>query len=122
MIVGSGATLADFSVFETCVRAVGIAPSSARLPALLTGACCQFFGNRSYTFRARAGKLSRQAKLFLVAEALTLGLNWSIFQLLIRHIQGVPPELLGFLGTFLVFISFAYPVRRWVVFRLPEER
>ena len=122
LIVGSGATLADFSVFETCVRAVGIAPSAARLPALMTGACCQFFGNRSYTFRARAGRLSRQARLFLVAEAITLGLNWSIFQLLIRHVPGVPPELLGFLGTFLVFISFAYPVRRWVVFRLPEPK
>jgi putative flippase GtrA len=121
LIVGSGATLADFSVFETCVRAAGIAPSSARLPALLTGACCQFFGNRSFTFRATAGRLSHQARLFLVAEATTLGLNWSLFQLLVRHVQGVPPELLSFAGTFLVFIGFAYPVRRWVVFRLPDR-
>jgi putative flippase GtrA len=30
LIVGGGATLADFSVFETCVRAVGIAPSACR--------------------------------------------------------------------------------------------
>jgi putative flippase GtrA len=121
LIVGSGATLADFSVFETCVRAVGVAPGPARLPALLTGACCQFFGNRSFTFRATAGKLSRQAKLFVVAEGITLGLNWSLFQLLLRYVAGVPPELLSFLGTFLVFVSFAYPIRRLVIFRVPEQ-
>jgi len=121
LIVGSGATLADFSVFETCVRAAGVAPSSARLPALVTGACCQFFGNRSFTFRASAGRLSRQAQRFVVAEAITLGLNWSLFQLLLRHIEGVPPELLSFLGTFLVFVGFAYPVRRLLIFRVPEQ-
>jgi putative flippase GtrA len=121
LVVGSGATLADLSVFETCVRVMGIAPGSARLPALVTGACCQFIGNRTFTFRATAGKLSRQAQLFLCAEAITLGLNWSTFQLLFAHAPpAVPPELVSFLGTFLVFIGFAYPVRRYVVFRLPR--
>ena len=104
MIVGSDATLADFSVFETRVRAVGITPSVARLPALMTGACCQFFGNRGFTFRAQAGSLSRQARLFLLAEAFTLGLNWSTFHLLVTHVEGVPPEFLSFLGTFVVFV------------------
>ncbi|HET9931773.1 MAG TPA: GtrA family protein, partial [Polyangiaceae bacterium] len=70
LVVGSGATLTDFSIFTTCVRAFGVAPTVARVPALLAGACFQFFGNRSYTFRARAGKLSRQASLFVVAEAI----------------------------------------------------
>ncbi|HWO13341.1 MAG TPA: GtrA family protein [Polyangiaceae bacterium] len=121
VIVGSGATLADFSVFEVCVRGVGMAPSAARFPALVTGACCQFFGNRSFTFRAQAGNLPRQAWLFLIFEALTLGLNWSVFHLLVTWVQGVPPELLGFLGTFLTFVGFAYPVRRWVIFRLPTQ-
>jgi putative flippase GtrA len=120
LIVGSGATLADFSVFTTCVRLVGMGPSAARLPALLTGACFQFFGNRSFTFRAQAGSLTRQAWLFVIAEAITLGLNWSIFHLLVTHVDSVPPELLGFLGTFITFVAFAYPVRRWVVFRMPS--
>ena len=48
-----------------------MAPSAARLPALLTGACLQFFGNRTYTFRAQAGNLSRQAWSFVIAEAIT---------------------------------------------------
>ncbi|HTV25716.1 MAG TPA: GtrA family protein, partial [Polyangiaceae bacterium] len=104
LIVGSGATLADFSVFSTCVRAIGMAPSAARLPALITGACVQFFGNRSFTFRAQAGSLTRQAWLFLLAEAITLGLNWTIFHLLVTHVSGVAPELLSFAGTFITFV------------------
>jgi len=122
LVVGSGATLVDFSIFSTCVRAIDIAPSHARLPALLAGACVQFIGNRGFTFRAQAGNLSQQLKLFAAAEALTLGLNWSVFQLLIRRIQGVAPELVGFLGTGLVFLAFAYPVRRLVIFKLPPPR
>ena len=120
LVVGCGATLVDFSIFTTCVRVIDIAPTQARLPALMAGACVQFIGGRGFTFRAQAGKLSRQLKLFLAAEGLTLALNWSVFQLLIRRIHGVPPELVGFIGTGLVFITFAYPVRRLVIFRLPH--
>ena len=121
LVVGSGATLVDFSIFSTCVRAIDLAPSHARLPALLAGACVQFVGNRGFTFRAQAGRLSRQIKLFVAAEAVTLALNWSVFQLLLRHVHGVPPELVSFLGTGLVFVAFAYPMRRWVIFKLPSE-
>jgi putative flippase GtrA len=120
LIVGSGATLVDFSIFTTCVRVIEIAPTRARLPALMAGACVQFIGGRGFTFRARAGRLSRQLKLFLAAESLTLALNWSVFQLLIRAIHGIPPELVGFMGTGLVFITFAYPVRRLVIFKVPH--
>src|SRR5262245_14424248 len=42
LIVGGGATLTDVSVFTLCVRALGISPSAARLPALLAGASLQF--------------------------------------------------------------------------------
>jgi putative flippase GtrA len=121
LIVGGGATLVDFSIFTTCVRAIDVAPAQARLPALMAGACVQFVGNRGFTFRARAGRLSRQLKLFLAAEAVTLALNWSVFQLLNRSVSGLPPELLSFLGTGLVFVTFAYPMRRLVIFRLPRE-
>jgi putative flippase GtrA len=121
LIVGSGATLADFSVFTTCVRAIGLAPAVARVPALLVGASLQFFGNRSFTFRAQSGSRSRQAKLFLIMESITFGLNWSVFYALERAVrQQVPPELVGFAGSFFVFVGFAYPVRRLIVFRLPR--
>jgi hypothetical protein len=35
-------------------------------------------------------------------------------------VHGVPPELVSFFGTFVVFITFAYPMRRLVIFKLPN--
>jgi len=123
LVVGSGATLVDFSVFSTCIRLAGVAPTIARLPALCAGACVQFFGNRIYTFRAQSGSLSRQAKWFVAVELCTLVFNWLLFRLLAVDTHGLPPEILGFAGTFLVFIAFAYPLRRLVIFKVqgPDE-
>jgi putative flippase GtrA len=121
LIVGSGATVVEFSIFTSCVRLMGVAPTSARLPALVAGACVQFVGNRHFTFRARAGRLARQLKLFVAAEAFTLGLNWCAFQLLIRKLTMLPPELVSFIGTGTVFLIFGYPMRRRVIFRLPRR-
>jgi putative flippase GtrA len=121
LVVGSGATLVDFSVLTSCIRLAGLAPASARVPALLAGASVQFFGNRTYTFRARAGRIGRQAKLFICAEAITLVLNYSVFRFLAARVHFVPPELVSFAGTFVVFVTFAYPVRKLVIFKVPSE-
>jgi putative flippase GtrA len=120
LVVGSGATLVDFSVFTTCIRVAGIAPTWARLPALVAGASVQFIGNRTFTFRAQAGNLTRQAKLFLAAELVTLALNWTAFRFLVPRITVVPAELIAFIGSFIVFVVFAYPMRRLVIFRVVE--
>jgi putative flippase GtrA len=121
-VVGSGATLVDFSIFTTCIRWIGVAPTVARLPALVAGASVQFFGNRTFTFRAQSGNLTRQAKLFLGAETVTLALNWTTFRLLVPRIPMLPPEIVGFVGSFIVFVAFAYPMRRLVIFRMPDVR
>lgn len=120
LIVGGGATLVDFSLFSTCIRLVGMTPTTARLPALVAGASVQFFGNRTFTFRAQAGSLSRQARFFVAAELVTLLLNFVLFSWLVPQVQGVAPELLSFAGTFIVFVTFAYPMRRLVIFKLPD--
>lgn len=119
LVVGSGATLVDFSLFSTCIRLVGMTPVAARLPALCAGASVQFFGNRSFTFRAQAGSLSRQAGFFIGAELVTLLLNFAVFSWLVPRVHGIAPELISFAGTFVVFVSFAYPMRRLVIFKLP---
>jgi len=120
LIVGSGATLVDFSLFSACIRLIGMTPTAARLPALCAGASVQFFGNRSFTFRAQAGSLSRQARLFVAAELVTLLLNFGVFSWLVPRVSGIAPELVSFAGTFLVFVTFAYPMRRLVIFKLPS--
>lgn len=116
LIVGGFATAGDFTVLTTLVRLAGVDPAWARAPALMTGACIQFLGNRTFTFRAQAGRMSRQAKLFLLFESVTLLLNWSIYQGLLKLLPAAPPEVLSFLGTFIVFVCFNYPVRKNVIF------
>ena len=120
LVVGSGATLVDFSLFTTCIRIVGMTPTAARLPALCAGASVQFFGNRSFTFRAQAGSLSRQARFFVVVELAALLMNYLLFRWLVPRVHILPPELVSFIGTFVVFIGFAYPMRRLVIFKLPD--
>ncbi|MDF2694781.1 MAG: hypothetical protein K0S65_3164 [Labilithrix sp.] len=116
-IVGGGATLVDLSVLTTCIRLLGVAPVSARIPALVAGASVQFFGNRTFTFRAQSKDMARQAKLFVVFEIATLALNWTIYRVLQPRLTMIPPELVSFLGTFATFVLFAYPARRLVIFR-----
>ncbi|MCA9586211.1 MAG: GtrA family protein [Myxococcales bacterium] len=120
-IVGSGATLVDFSVLTACIRVLELAPTSARLPALVAGASVQFFGNRRFTFRAQRGSLSRQARLFAVFEVATLLLNWGVYRVVQPRITWLPPELASFVGTFAVFVLFAYPMRKLVIFKLPPD-
>jgi putative flippase GtrA len=120
-VVGSGATAIDFIVLTSCIRVAGLAPTSARIPALLAGATFQFFGNRTFAFRAQAGSFSRQAKIFVVAECIALLLNYSLFRWLVPRVSFLPPELASLLGTFIVFITFAYPMRRLVIFRVHEH-
>lgn len=120
LVVGSGATLVDFSLLTTCIRLFGMSPTAARLPALCAGASVQFFGNRSFTFRAQAGSLSRQARFFVVVELAALLMNYFLYRWLVPKVHVLPPELVSFIGTFVVFVTFAYPMRRLVIFKLPD--
>jgi putative flippase GtrA len=117
IVVGSGATAIDFCVLTSCIRVIGLAPTAARVPALLAGASFQFFGNRTFTFRAQSGSVPRQAKLFVAAESIALLLNYAVFRWLVPRMTFVPPELVSLAGTFIVFVTFGYPVRRLVIFR-----
>jgi len=119
--VGSGATAIDFVVLTSCIRVAGLPPVAARVPALIAGATFQFFGNRTFAFRAQAGSVSRQAKLFVAAEVVAVLLNVSLYRWLVPRIQVLPPELTSFVGTFIVFVTFGYPVRKLVIFRVPER-
>lgn len=122
LIVGGGATLLDFAVLATCIRILAVDPVFARVPALVAGASFQFFGHRQFTFRAASGALSRQSKLFVAVELVGLCANLWIYALLVSRIHVLPPETLGFLASFLVFVGFAYPMHRLVTFASPIQR
>jgi putative flippase GtrA len=123
LIVGGAATLADVTVLTTCLHVLGWSPTVARLPALLTGASVQFFGNRRFTFRAHYGRMTRQAKVFALFESAALLANWGVFSFIAPRLRAyLPPEIASFIGTFIVFVGFSYPMRRLVIFRLtPDE-
>jgi putative flippase GtrA len=120
-VVGAGATAIDFLVLTSCIRGLGLPPTGARLPALIAGASFQFFGNRTFAFRAQAGSVTRQAKLFVAAELVALLFNYSLFRWLFSRVEFLPPELASLLGTFIVFVTFGYPMRKLVIFRVPER-
>jgi len=119
--VGSGATAIDFLVLTSCIRLGGLAPLQARIPALLAGATFQFFGNRTFAFRAQAESLPRQAKLFVAAEIVALLFNFMLFRWLVPRVPVLPPEVSSLMGTFVVFVTFGYPMRKLVIFRVREQ-
>ncbi len=93
---------------------------SARFVGLLAGGIVLFFGSRSFAFRAGSGSVSRQAKLFVASEIVGFPLNLIVFKLLLGAIHFVPPELLSLLANFLLFITYYYPVRSRLVFRMQQ--
>jgi putative flippase GtrA len=109
--------MVDLAILTACIRVVGLAPTVARVPALAAGATFQFFGNRTFIFRAQTGSASRQAKLFVVAEVGTLIINYALFRWLVPRAAMLPPEVVSFAGSFLVFVVISYPLRKLVIFR-----
>jgi len=37
------------------------------------------------------------------------------------RVEFLPPELASLLGTFIIFVTFGYPMRRLVIFRVPQR-
>lgn len=91
----------------------------ARVEGARTRAHFAFLGDRSFAFRAQGGNVQVQARRFVLIELLALPLNLLSFCLCGYSMPSAPPELLGLAANAVVFTAFAYPVRRWFVFRAP---
>jgi putative flippase GtrA len=114
-LAGGAATLVDLGVIAVAVGLLHLSPAVANAPALLAGAVVQFVGNRWFAFRAGAGGLGRQAMLFLVAEAVTIALNWALYQAVVTHFEvgalgAGGAVLIRALTTNAVFLLWSYPV------------
>ena len=112
-LVGAMATLVDLAVLELLSRVFDVDPTHAKIPALLTGLCVQFIGNRNFTFKAIGGSLRRQITLFCLVESVTLFFHWLFFRLLVRSLH-LPIEVANFLVSFVVYVGFSYPAWRFV--------
>jgi putative flippase GtrA len=111
-LTGGAATVVDLGVIAFAVGVLHASPAAANAPALLAGAVVQFFGNRCFAFRARSGALGRQAALFLLAEAMTIALNWALYHAVVTHMTlGAGGAVLArAVTTNAVFLLWSYPV------------
>ena len=79
-----------------------------------------FLGSRSFAFRAGSESAVAQAKRFVISELIGFPLNILIFKLLVWLLPQVMPELLGLLANFVLFVTYYYPVRNWLVFNTKQ--
>ena len=111
-LTGGAATVIDLGVIAFAVGLLHVTPAAANAPALLAGACAQFFGNRCFAFRNQGGSLARQAGLFAVTELVTMLLNFLLYHLVVTRMALGPggAVLARAITTNLVFVLWSYPV------------
>ena len=114
LVAGAAATLADLGALAVLVSVAGLAPRVASLPALVAGGAVQFFGNRRWVFRAENGSLPRQVILFVLVEAIALGLNALFYD---GAMHAVSPHLYlaaRLVTSNLVYVIWSYPMWHFV--------
>jgi putative flippase GtrA len=116
LFVGFWSNLLDFALLAICVRWLHIEALPSRFIALATSGIVTFIGSRSFVFRVQPGNVPKQASRFVVAELVGLPLNLASFRLCALCAPLAAPELVSFVANALVFVGFAYPVRRLLVF------
>ena len=120
LIVGSGGTRLDFAAVTFSLRVVGLEPTWARVVGLVVGCVAMFYGSRTFAFRAQSDSAVGQAKRFVISEVVGFPLNLAVFKVLIGALPWVAPELLSLLANFLLFVTYYYPVRNFIVFRAKQ--
>lgn len=119
-VVGIVATIADFAVLGLCVGLLRMPDWVGKVFSLSAGTSIQFIGSRHYAFRAQRGRLGRQLKWFVLAEAFAFVLTVVVFRVLVRYLQ-VPIVVANLLSGSIVYFGFSYPIWKWVFRVLPSE-
>jgi putative flippase GtrA len=118
-LVGIVATIGDLAVLGLCMHLFGLPPWVSKVFALTVGTSIQFVGSRHFAFRAQKGRLQRQLRWFVVAEALALGLTVAVFQGLVS--LGLPAAIASLASGSIVYFGFSYPLWRRVFRVTPDE-
>ncbi|MGZ3686708.1 MAG: GtrA family protein [Bdellovibrionota bacterium] len=116
-IVGGLATGTCIGALAIMVQFFGFSPQKANAPSLATAVLVQFFGNRHYVFKALHREALKQMIPFMLVEAAAFLLNVTFFDFVVKN-TSIHYTLVRLAGTFLVFISFSFPLWHWV-FRKP---
>ncbi len=116
--VGVLATLLDWGLLVLLVK-LGISERWAVVPAFISGAAVQFWGNRRWTFGQRGigghDAIARQSVRFIIVEAGTLALNFSAYNALREpSLLGIDFRAARVIAGFVVYICFSMPMWRWV--------
>jgi putative flippase GtrA len=120
LIVGSGGTALDFAAVAFSIRVLGLEPTWGRVVGLVVGSVALFLGSRTFAFQAASESAMPQVKRFVISEVIGFPLNIVVFKLLIWLLPSVAPELLTLLANFLLFVTYYYPVRNWLVFKVKQ--
>ncbi len=117
LVVGGAGTGLDLAAVSLSIHLLGLSATWARVVGLLVGCVALFYGSRSFAFQAQSESALRQAKRFAISEAVGFPLNLLVFKGLLYLLPALAPELLSLLANFLLFVTYYYPVRNFIVFR-----
>lgn len=115
-VAGVAATAADLVTLALLVLVAHVDPRTASIPALVVGGVLNFVGNRHFAFRARAGRLARQAAGYTAVEIVALALNGLLYDTVLRALPGAAHVywLVRLATSHAVFLAWSYPLWRKV--------
>lgn len=115
-VAGAAATAADLATLAVLVSALHVDARAASLPALVVGGVVNFVGNRHFAFRARSGRLARQAAGYAAVEIVALALNGLLYDAALRALPGAANVywLVRLATSHAVFVGWSYPLWRKV--------
>lgn len=120
VLVGVGASVADFALLAALVEMGRVRPELAVVPAMLLGLMIQFVGNKYFAFGDRSVVSVGQAAAFLGVEVGTLLLGAGCFALLVSW--QLPYGIARLLAAALVYFGFSFPLWRCVFGGVAQTR
>jgi putative flippase GtrA len=108
-------TVVDYGVMVTCVEALHMGTVRATVVGATCGAMANFIINRSFTYRAKGARVSRQAARFALVSAASLALN-AAGEHLFNHVLGIQYLLARIITSVIVSNGWNYPMLRFFVF------
>lgn len=115
-LVGLLATASDLTTTTILVRLFDFTKRQANIPGLVPGILVMFIGNKYFAFQDRSKNVVKQGLLFVIIEAVALGLNVLLFDRLVVWFD-LHEILARLIGTNVTYLGFSFPLWSLLVFR-----